>query len=86
LKNKKQMFGFGYKEKTGRELIEEAKRLGVSLEHTKNRDGSLREGALQARVREAKRARRESALWLIAFISAIASLFSAIAAWIAALR
>lgn len=80
------MLGLRYKEKTGQELIEETKQLGVSLEHTKNRDGSLREGALQARVREAKRARREKALWLIAFISAIASLFSAIAAWIAVLK
>jgi len=75
-----------YKEKTGEDLIKEAKALGVSLEHSKNPDGSFREGAIQARVREARRAKRERDLWIVALISALASLFSAIAAWIAVLK
>jgi len=58
----------------------------VSLEASANADGAFREGAIQARVREAKRARRENSLWIIALISALASLFSAIAAWIAVLK
>lgn len=75
-----------YKEKVGDKLVEEAEKLGVSLEHTNNPNGTFREGALQKRVREARRAKRESSLWIIAFISALASLFSAIAAWIAVLK
>lgn len=75
-----------YKEKTGDELKNEAQKLGVSFENSKNPDGSFREGAIQARVREAKRAKRESSLWVIALISALASLFSAIAAWVAVLQ
>ncbi|MFA6322870.1 MAG: hypothetical protein WCX71_05385 [Candidatus Buchananbacteria bacterium] len=81
-----------YKEKTGDELVEEAKELGLSEDGWYEKTpspfvaGSFREAALQARVREAKKARRENHLWIIAMISAIASLFSAIAAWIAALK
>ena len=77
---------FKYKEKTGKELRKEAQRLGVSLEASANSDGTFREGAIQARVREAKRAKRENGLWIVALVSALASLFSAIAAWIATLK
>lgn len=41
------------------------------------------EAELQRRVMEAIRARLDSWLWLIAFISALASFASAVAAWVA---
>ena len=41
---------------------------------------------LQRRVIEAERSVRESKLWLIATISAIASVVSAVAAWVAVLK
>ncbi len=41
----------------------------------------LDEAELQRRVQEAIRTRRDSWLWLIAFISALASIASALAAW-----
>jgi len=76
-----------YKEKTGEELKKEASELGLSEDNWYNQnDNSFREVAIQARVREAKRARRENQLWIIALISALASFFSAIAAWIAVLK
>lgn len=77
---------FRYKEKTGEELEKEAEKLGVSLENSRNEDGSFREGAIQARVREAKRAERENSLWIIVLVSAFTALFSAIAAWLAVLK
>jgi hypothetical protein len=41
---------------------------------------------LQRRVIEAERSIRESKLWLIAMISAIASVLNAAAVWVAALK
>jgi len=82
-----------YKEKTGEDLKREARELGLSednwyeqRDHSVSSTGKFREAAVQARVREAKRARRESRLWIVALISALASLFSAIAAWYVVLR
>jgi len=79
-----------YREKTGEGLKKEAKELGLSEEGWYDHGGTVREvfreAAVQARVREAKRARRENRLWIIAIISALASFFSAVAAWLAILK
>lgn len=81
---------FNYKEKTGESLKEEARVLGLSEEHWYDKKGTVhehfREAAVQARVRDAKRARRENRLWIIAVISALTALFSAAAAWLAVLK
>jgi len=66
----------------GKELESRAKELGVSLDHLYSEAG-INEPELQRRVLEAERSLRENRLWIIAFISAIASVVSAIAAWIA---
>lgn len=71
-----------YKERTGQELKKEARRLGLSEENWYNADGTFREAAIQGRVRDANRARREIRLW----IATVISLLSTIAAWIAALK
>lgn len=73
----------------GDELEKRAKELGVDTEggpitqsvsgHHKRAD----DAELQRRVIEAERSIRESKLWIIAVISAVASVFSAIAAIIA---
>lgn len=69
-----------YKEKTGEELKKEARDFGLSDDNWYNeKDNSFRDAAVQARVKEAKRAQRENRLWIIALISALASFFSAIA-------
>ena len=81
-----------YKEKVGKELEKEAKKLGLSEEGWyEKRNGSIiggvfRESAVQARVRDAKRARRENRLWIVALISSLASFFSAVAAWLAIMK
>lgn len=79
-----------YKEKTGENLKKEAKELGLSEDGWYDHRGTVREvfreAAVQARVREAKRARRENRLWIIAIISALASFFSAVAAWLAVVK
>jgi len=69
----------------GQELLARARELGVS-EHDLYRDSGPNEAELQRRVLEAERANREAWLWLLAVIAAIASLFSAAAAWLAVLR
>lgn len=82
-----------YKEKTGEELKKEAKKLGLSEDgwyeartQSVSETGKFREAAVQARVREAKRSRRENRLWIIAIVSAFASFFSAVASWLAVLK
>lgn len=75
-----------YKEKRDEELRKEALELGLSSEGWYTADGVFREAAVQARVRDAKRSKREGRLWLIAVISALASLFSALAAWYTVLQ
>ncbi|MEK7130178.1 MAG: hypothetical protein AAB793_00825 [Patescibacteria group bacterium] len=71
-----------YKEKKGKELLEEAQKLGVALDGIETQN-YLREAALQQRVREAKNTRYAQLGWLLALVSAIASAISALAAWIA---
>ncbi len=67
-------------------LREFAVKLGCSLSSTYTSDGKHLEEELIRRIQEAARSIRESRLWLIALISAIASLFSALAAWFAVFR
>ncbi len=64
----------------GDKLYKRAEELNVSLAHIGD-DNSI----VQKRVIEAERAKREGRLWIIALISAIASVISAIAAWCAVL-
>ena len=53
--------------------------LGLADQHLEIRD----EQKLISRIHEAARSRRESWLWLIAVIAAVASVISALAAWFA---
>ena len=80
---------FHCKEKQGEELVQEAKKLGVSLEDTYPTKSfgasSIAEPKLQEHVRRAKNARYARLTWIIALVSAIASVFSAVAAWLAIL-
>ena len=66
----------------GKDLEERAREIGVSLDDLYS-GAVINEPELQRRVIEAERSLRESRLWLIALISAIASVVSAIAAWVA---
>ena len=67
-------------------LRELAMELGCSLSSTYTPDGKHIEEEIIRRIQEAARSIRESRLWLIALISAIASAFSALAAWFAVFR
>lgn len=69
----------------GDNLYHRAEELGVSLIELGYADGTESEPELQRRVLEAERALRENRLWIIALISAIASVISALAAWFAVL-
>ncbi len=60
-----------------------ANKLGCSLSSTYTSDGKHLEEEVIRRIQDAARSKRESCLWWIAFISAIASAFSALAAWFA---
>jgi len=57
--------------------------LGGSLTNTYTANGKHLEDEVVARIRNAERSDREEKLWIIALISAIASVISALAAWIA---
>jgi hypothetical protein len=76
----------------GDELERRAQELGVDIQGdaiTQSSSGRHRradDAELQRRVFEAERSIRESRLWLLALLSAIASVVSAIAAWIAILK
>ena len=78
------------KEKQGQELVNEAKELGISTEDIfPTREigaGDIANARLQERVRSAKNIRYAKFTWIIALMSAIAAVVSAIAAWIAVLR
>ena len=68
---------------TEKEKLEYAKNLGVSLNELYSESGILSEPELDRRIIEVERTQRESRLWIIAVISAIASVVSALAAWMA---
>ncbi len=72
----------------GEELRDLAEKLGVDTTgepRTQSTSGNapVSDYELQRRVIEAKRSRREGWLWVVALISAIASMLSALAAWVA---
>ena len=73
----------------GEALEAKARELGIDIEgdaRTHSSSGRAPRAAdyeLQRRVHEAERSRRESRLWLLALVSALASVLSAIAAIIA---
>ena len=76
----------------GQELEQRARELGVDIQGSP-RTGSLsgarpraEDHELQQRVIDAERANRESRLWLLALISAVASVVSALAARATILR
>ena len=77
---------------TGQELEQRARELGVDIQGSPRTGSSsgarprAEDNELQQRVMEAERANRESRLWLLALISALASVISALAAWAAILR
>lgn len=75
------------KEKQGTALIKEAEKMGVAVDgiYGPNKD-YVREGALQQRIRNAKNTKYAQLTWVIALVSAVASLISAIAAWTAISR
>jgi len=67
-------------------LRELAMELGCSLSSTYTPNAKHIEEEVIRRIQEAARSIRESRLWLIALTSAIASAFSALAAWFAVFR
>lgn len=78
----------------GDALRKRAKQLGVAMETDQsvvvpscgNVPLIAEDYELQRRVLEAERHMREHRLWLVAVISAIASLVSAVAAWLAVIK
>jgi len=69
------------------EVLKLAGKLGVSTHRTLNTETGLSNiPELQTRIINAQRAIREGRLWWVALISAIASMFSALAAWIAVMK
>ncbi len=73
---------------TGDELRDRANKLGVDLKHEIGlppQTFPAPENVLQRRVIEAERHLREQRLWVIAVISSVASIISALAAWTAVL-
>ena len=68
------------------ELRKLAIELGVSLHRISNTQGLTNIPELQKRIINAHRSIREGRLWLIALISAIASVLSALAAWVAVMK
>ncbi len=63
------------------EKLAYGKRIGVSIRKVYDSDGHLLEEELTSRILEHERARREQRLWIIALLSACASVVSALAAW-----
>jgi len=64
-------------------LREYALELGCSLSSSYTSNGKHLEAEMVKRIQEAMRIIRESRLWWIALVSAIASALSALAAWFA---
>lgn len=73
-----------------KELKEYGRELGVSLNSLESNPAGefskFYEEDLIKRIYEAERSRREERLWIIAFLSAIAAIISALAAWFAVLK
>lgn len=73
----------------GEKLTARAKELGIDITgdaRTQSISGAAPRASdheLQRRVIEAERAQRESKLWMLALVSGIASVVSAVAAWVA---
>jgi hypothetical protein len=67
-------------------LREFAQELGCSLSSSYTSGSIHLEEEIVRRIQESMRSIRESRMWWIAFISAIASVFSALAAWFAVWR
>ena len=67
------------------EKLAYAKQIGVSFYKIYDGDTNLKEAELNARILEHERATRDSRLWIVALVSAIASALSALAAWFAVL-
>jgi hypothetical protein len=76
----------------GDDLERRAQELGVDIQgdaitqSSSGRRPRADDAELQRRVMDAERSVRESRLWIVAFVSAIASVISAIAAWIAVMK
>ncbi len=64
-------------------LREYAQELGCSLSSSYTSEGKHLEEEIVRRIQESMRSIRESRMWWIAVSSAIASAFSALAAWLA---
>ena len=79
----KEILSIGDKGKREGELRAFAQTLGCSLASTYTEDGKHLEEEIIRRIQEAARTIRDSRLWWIALASAIASIFSALAAWFA---
>ena len=63
-----------------------AEKLGCSLHSLVDpQTGKSSEVELVRRIRDANRSRREARLWIVALVSAVASVFAAAAAWAAVL-
>jgi hypothetical protein len=71
---------------TGEDLTRGAQGLGVSLDALFSESGTRSEPELQCRVLEASRTRHDSWLWILALLSARASVASADGAWYAIAR
>lgn len=67
----------------GQDLLDRAEELGVSRRELSGGNVYDGEPELQRRVIEAERHKRESRIWWIALVSAVASVISAAAAWTA---
>ncbi|HVP76723.1 MAG TPA: hypothetical protein VMV04_02410 [Thermodesulfobacteriota bacterium] len=64
-------------------MREYAMELGCSLSSTYTSNGKHLEEEMVKRIQEAMRSIRETRMWWIAFVSAVASVISALAAWLA---
>ena len=68
------------------EKLEYAKKIGVSTQGVHDTEQRFFENELNFRILNHERSIRESRLWVVAVVSAIASALSALAAWAAVLR
>ena len=78
--------GRGYQMKKGMTIEERkryAKKLGVSINEIGTSSGLESEPELDRRILEKESSIREQRLWILAVISAFASVLSALAAWFA---